>query len=206
MRLSQAKEQARARGEAVMRAVVNYRWQVGRGLKNRLEMRLLRGLRRTPRQDPRNQHEAQRTDPGCVSGVRHRSPRVDRARADDRRDAGGNQPGNTFLPVIFCQKRPVPHRTAVNDGRHACLDQFLPLSHERTEIRAPALVARRHQCGHAARECCVWHRSSAVLQLVDNKKAEFNLGATRLQVRPESLLPRFRPANLPRTRRAFPQA
>ncbi|MNE41385.1 hypothetical protein D3C80_1354530 [compost metagenome] len=147
---AQGKEEIGAGGKAVIGAVVDNRRDIRRSRQDGLEMRLLGGDDRTARQDTGNDHQALGANLLGVGGMCHGRSGVDRAGADDHRNAGLDQALHAFHALLVGEQRPVAHGTAINDSRHAIGNEFLALAHKRIEIRGAIRLAGGHQCGNHA--------------------------------------------------------
>lgn len=147
---AQREEQIGAGRETVIGAVVDDSRNFRSGRENGLEVSLLGGDDRTARQNARNNHQALGANLLGMDSVRYGRCRVDRASADDNRNAGLDQALHAFHALLVRQERPVAHRTAINNGGHAVGDQFLALADKRIEIRGAVLSARGHQGGDYA--------------------------------------------------------
>ncbi|MNZ44023.1 hypothetical protein D3C78_616420 [compost metagenome] len=113
-------------------------------------MRLLGRDDRTARQDARNNHQTLGANLLGVGSMGNSRRRVNRAGADDDRNASLHQALHAFHAPLIRQERPVAHGTAINHGRHAIGDQFLALANKRIEIRGAIILAGGHQGGNHA--------------------------------------------------------
>ena len=124
-------------------------------------MVLLRDGRAAARQHARNHHQARRADLLRMGRMGRGKGRVHRPRAHDHRQPGLHEPFHPFHPLRIRQQRPVAHRAAVDDRRHAGLDQFLRLAHQRVEVGLPVGGAGGHQRGDHAGENVGLHAGSS---------------------------------------------
>ena len=86
-----------------------------------------------------------------------------RARPDDDREAGLDETLDALHALLVGQQRPVAHRAAIDDGRHAGRDQLPPLAHQRAEIGRPVGLAGRHQRRDRAGEYVRGHGGGSCL-------------------------------------------
>ena len=164
--VAQAEEQVGARLEAVVRAVVDHARQARRGGEHTFEVSVLGGRGHGPRQHAGDHHQPRRADGSGVGGERRRARRALRTGADHDRHAGGDESLDPRAPLLVRQQRPVPHRPAVHDAAHPAVDQARRRCDERVMVDRAALVAGRHQRGHAPAEHRIVHftASSSALQ------------------------------------------
>ena len=142
---AQRKEQVGPGGETIIGAVVDHGRKIGRRRQDRLEMVFLGCEDRAARQHARDDHEPLGADFRRMRRVSDRRGRVDRACADDDRNARAHETLHTFHPLRIGQKRPVTHGSAIDHCRHSRGDQLLGLAHERVEVGAAILLARGHE-------------------------------------------------------------
>ncbi|MNN49983.1 hypothetical protein D3C81_1645450 [compost metagenome] len=158
---TQFEKQVRTSGEAIVRAVVDNRWQRRGSLQDGREVSFLGRRRCAAGQYARNNHQTMGADFGGVGGMRHGFFSVHGAGADDSRYAGSDQTSHAFLTLGFGQQRPVTHRTAVHDGAHTDFDQLAAFLDECVKIRLAVRGARGHECWNSAGEDIVAHCDSS---------------------------------------------
>ena len=150
--LMQSKEQIGFGLESIIRAVVDDRRQIPRNRENPREMTPL-GRGGTPaRKYPRDDHQPGRSYLLSMRRMGRGDLRILRPRSDNHRHAGRYETCNPLLTLPVGQKRPIPHRAAVNHRAHPKSHKFLAFPHQSIEVRLAVLVARGHQRRNASLE------------------------------------------------------
>ncbi len=158
---AQGKEQFRAGGKAVDRAVVDDRRHVWRRVQNGFEVVLLSRDGGTARQHAWDHHQANSTNFLRMGGMSHSGFGIDGTGAHNNRQPSCHQTFHAFHALGVGQQRPVAHGTTVDHGGHASFDHFLAFFDQRVIIRRAVVFARCHQRRHSARKNIVRHSGAS---------------------------------------------
>jgi hypothetical protein len=143
--LAQFEEELGPGLEAVIRAVVDDRRQVDRGLEHGPEMAALSRGRGAAREHAGDDHEPPRSLFAGVTGEGCGLIGVLRARADDDREAGLRQAFDALHPLFDGEQRPVAHRAAIDHPRHSGADQLFSRGDKGVEVGPAVVPAGGHE-------------------------------------------------------------
>ena len=136
--------------EAVVGRVVNDGREVTSRLQDLTKVVALGSGGTSPREDPRNDHEAIGPHFAGVGRMGGRDGRVLRSRPNDRRDSCFDEAANALHALLIGQQGPIAHRSTVNYSPHPGMDEIVGRGHESIVVDDALGIAGGHESGNTA--------------------------------------------------------